>query len=174
METIVYYSVQNGGDGSAYPQFMESAELAEWDQEHMDEGWGEACTGSLRIIGDNVEVPAITTALEYYLEKDGYWEEGYSMDEDPENSFIEKFFPNGGIPELKIVNIKKANYTPAYPAGEAEVEGDSYQLSANGIVQKTVYYYYGEFNNGKRIYNGFTPEVIHGIEDELNNKVNEE
>ena len=33
----IWYSVLNGGDGSAYPVFMTTKELAEWDQDHMDE-----------------------------------------------------------------------------------------------------------------------------------------
>jgi hypothetical protein len=37
---VIYYSIRNGGDGSAYPYFYESEELAEWDQEHLTEGWG--------------------------------------------------------------------------------------------------------------------------------------
>jgi|APSaa5957512622_1039677.scaffolds.fasta_scaffold09450_4 hypothetical protein len=52
MITKIWYSVQNGGDGSAYPQLMESEKLAELDQEHMDEGWGEPCIGSIRIEHD--------------------------------------------------------------------------------------------------------------------------
>lgn len=40
MKLKIFYSVQNGGDGSAYPKLMESKELAEFDQEYMDEGWG--------------------------------------------------------------------------------------------------------------------------------------
>lgn len=49
MKTRIYYSVENGGDGSAYPIFMESYEQAELHQDNMDEGWGEPCTGSLEI-----------------------------------------------------------------------------------------------------------------------------
>ncbi len=40
---IIYYSIQNGGDGSAYPIFLDSRKLAEWDQDPMcadGEGWG--------------------------------------------------------------------------------------------------------------------------------------
>lgn len=43
----LYYSVQNCGDGSAYPRFFESAELARFDQDNMDEGWGEPCVGDI-------------------------------------------------------------------------------------------------------------------------------
>ena len=44
----VYYSVQNGGDGSAYPRWFLSFEDAERDQEQMSEGWGESCTGTVQ------------------------------------------------------------------------------------------------------------------------------
>ena len=52
MKTNIYYSVQNGGDGSAYPRLFESAELAELDQDMMEEGWGENCSGSITIESD--------------------------------------------------------------------------------------------------------------------------
>ncbi len=45
----IWYSVHNGGDGSAYPVLMESEELVELDQEHQDEGWGEPCYGSITL-----------------------------------------------------------------------------------------------------------------------------
>lgn len=56
MTKRIYYSVSNGGDGSAYPHFMESARIAEMDQELMHEGWGESCTGYIEIEGDNIQV----------------------------------------------------------------------------------------------------------------------
>ena len=49
METKLFYSVQNGGDGSAYPIWFESMKLAELDQEYMDEGWGEPCDGYITV-----------------------------------------------------------------------------------------------------------------------------
>jgi len=49
MITKIWYSVGNGGDGSAYPYWFESEELAVLDQDYMDEGWGECCVGSLDI-----------------------------------------------------------------------------------------------------------------------------
>ena len=52
MQTKIFYSIQNGGDGSAYPHWFESKELAELDQEYLDEGWGESCTGSITIEHD--------------------------------------------------------------------------------------------------------------------------
>jgi len=85
----LYYSVQNGGDGSAYPRFMSSQELADFDQENMDEGWGESCTGSIDfesdspiIVKENIETP------ESYLIK------LINNDEDIEE-FVARFFPDG-------------------------------------------------------------------------------
>ena len=52
MKTKIWYSVENCGDGSAYPKFMESEVLAELDQDHMDEGWGETCIGCITIEHD--------------------------------------------------------------------------------------------------------------------------
>ena len=45
----IYYSIQNYGDGSAGPSWFDTEELAELDQELMDEGWGEPCTGWLTV-----------------------------------------------------------------------------------------------------------------------------
>ena len=59
MEKILYYSVQNCGDGSAYPQFFENERLTEMDQDIMYEGWGECCNGSIVITGDNIQVSRI-------------------------------------------------------------------------------------------------------------------
>ncbi len=47
MEKTIYYSIQNGGDGSAYPKFFEDMQCAELDQELMEEGWGEPCVGEI-------------------------------------------------------------------------------------------------------------------------------
>ncbi len=49
----LFYSVQNCGDGSAYPKFFESEELARFDQDNMDEGWGESCHGDVVIKSDS-------------------------------------------------------------------------------------------------------------------------
>jgi hypothetical protein len=45
----IYYSIRNGGDGSAYPVFMESADLCRIDQKYMHEGWAEDCSGSILV-----------------------------------------------------------------------------------------------------------------------------
>ncbi len=49
----VWYSVGNGGDGSAYPSWFATSELAELDQEFMAEGWGESCTGSFTVSSES-------------------------------------------------------------------------------------------------------------------------
>ncbi len=110
MKLTIHYSVQNGGDGSAHPKFVESEELAEWDQRHMDEGWGESCTGSLFVEGDNLTCPDIVTAEGYYLD--------LLLDQEQEEKakkFREKFFPNGGIGlPLFTVGIARDHYYGVY------------------------------------------------------------
>lgn len=62
----IWYSVQNCGDGSAYPLFMESEAQAELDQEYMDEGWGESCTGFIEVESPStkpITVKGITTIV---------------------------------------------------------------------------------------------------------------
>lgn len=63
----VYYSVSNGGDGSAYPQFFETEKASDIHQS-FEEEWGEDCTGHLDIEGDNIVVKGLTTNAEYLKE----------------------------------------------------------------------------------------------------------
>ena len=65
MEKVtVYYSIQNGGDGSAYPTWFLTYDDAELDQEREEEGWGESCTGSVETyIGSNVHTSAINRSF---------------------------------------------------------------------------------------------------------------
>lgn len=44
---VVWFSIQNGGDGSAYPAWFLTEAEAKKDQEDMYEGWGELCIGSV-------------------------------------------------------------------------------------------------------------------------------
>lgn len=53
MQHEIWYSVENCGDGSAYPKFMESEALCEIDQQYMAEGWGESCVGCLVVLSDS-------------------------------------------------------------------------------------------------------------------------
>ena len=92
MHTLtLYYSIQNGGDGSAYPKFMESEELCNWDQDNM-EGWGEPCLGSITLTSESPITcdEDIMTALEFY--HDFYWD---GVSKIVKNQFIEEFFPDG-------------------------------------------------------------------------------
>lgn len=69
-QLTIWYSVSNGGDGSAYPQWYETERLTEMDQDLMDEGWGECCNGSITVEGDNLKFIdlRITTRQEYIEE----------------------------------------------------------------------------------------------------------
>ena len=104
----LYYSVQNGGDGSAYPMFLESEELAEWDQAHMDEGWGESCTGSIKICGEGkMSCSDVVTTLGFYLDRIQF---GEWSDKD---LFLEDFFPDG-LPEFRVQIRDEAHYYDIY------------------------------------------------------------
>jgi len=85
----LYYSVQSGGDGSAYPRFSLSEELVEIDQEiesEFREGWGESCTGVIELeseteikivspqVGSMITKESLIKNLQYYLIEGGYYE----------------------------------------------------------------------------------------------------
>lgn len=68
IETKLWYSVQNGGDGSAYPLLMESEAQCNLDQEYMDEGWGEPCCGCFIVESDGpVVIKTRVTTIEDQL-----------------------------------------------------------------------------------------------------------
>ena len=59
-KTKVYYSVQNGLDGVAYLKYFLTQDEADKDQEDMDDGWGESCTGMIETyVGSNVHKEAM-------------------------------------------------------------------------------------------------------------------
>lgn len=59
-KVVVWYSIQNGGDGSAFPSWFLTEKQAEKDQDDMDEGWGEPCTGSVEtFIGSDIYLEAL-------------------------------------------------------------------------------------------------------------------
>lgn len=110
MKFTVYYSIQNGGDGSAFPVWMESHDLAEWDQEHMSEGWGENCCGYLNFDSDSPITPnfEIQTKESYFLDLLPWsWEEDLS---DKLVEFIQDFFPDG-LPEFDVISRESGKYT---------------------------------------------------------------
>ena len=110
MITKVYYSVYNGGDGSAYPIFFESEKSSDFHQYLLNEsgsGWGEDCVGVLEIESDGpVKVKEIITDEEY--SKLLYSEIKYYSDS-PLKKEVEDFINEiqAGIREAKIDEIIK-------------------------------------------------------------------
>jgi hypothetical protein len=108
-ELTLYYSVNNGGDGSAYPEFMESAELCEFAQDNMNEGWGESCTGSITLESDSpitVKDVEITTKENYLYDSLLHDVVGCGIEDEEEEyekitKFMDQFFPNG-IGEITV------------------------------------------------------------------------
>ena len=90
---IIAYSIVSGGDGSASIIYMESEELAQWDQDHMDEGWGEDCSGTFELESETKITPLfeIETKESYYLDL----LTGYDQSKKEMNEFKEQFFPKG-------------------------------------------------------------------------------
>lgn len=119
----LYYSVQNGGDGSAYPKLMSSQELADYDQENMDEGWGENCTGTFNLESDSPIIckDKITRPENFLIH---LIQEG---SEEQINNFIAKFFPSGKpkfTVKTRIINIESCKdylYNDVY-IGKQKVE----------------------------------------------------
>ena len=144
MKTTIYYSVQNGGDGSAYPMFVETKELARWDQDHMDEGWGECCSGELVIESDGpITVNDVMTEFGYMLQHFDF-EDLLEKEPDENNKkefidFKSKFFPNG-LPEFNVVE--------------------------RSLVNPDKYHYHDIYVDGKKVADIFTSECI---EDTLKN-----
>ena len=59
-KVTVWYSIQNGGDGSCYPHWFLTEAKAEKDQREMDEGWGEPCCGSVETFaGSDIHQEAV-------------------------------------------------------------------------------------------------------------------
>lgn len=125
----IHYSVENGGDGSAYPRLFDTKELADWHQNHLDEGWGEPCTGEIVVEGSDLHCSKLQTKEGYYLNLllDDYG------DNNELSEFRSAFFPDG-LPEF-VVKIIGPNYygifvedrlvykSFAYPEAEPNTEG---------------------------------------------------
>lgn len=109
MKQTFYYSVANCGDGSVSVNFFDSKELADWDEEHMAEGWGEPCVGSVSVDAENadsIKLLEVVNALSYYLNMRD--EHDYVEEQEDIGAFVERFFPDG-LPEF-IVDIYDENY----------------------------------------------------------------
>ncbi len=56
----VWYSIANGGDGSAYPDWFLTESEARTDQDNMVEGWGEPCIGRVEtFVGSDIHKDAV-------------------------------------------------------------------------------------------------------------------
>lgn len=61
----IWYSMQNGGDGSAYPYFFLTEDEASFDQMTMDYGWGEDCSGPVEtFVGSKTYLDAVQNSKE--------------------------------------------------------------------------------------------------------------
>ena len=71
MEKInIWYSIKNGGDGTASPDWFLTEEETEYDQENMYEGWGETCNGMVEtFVGSNIHKKAIINSAEQEKER---------------------------------------------------------------------------------------------------------
>lgn len=106
----IYYSVSNGGDGSAYPHFFESEVLANIHQEYQSEGWGESCTGDLEIPECDVALlPDVDTKESCLFEMIKNLEGKSLNGEDYRDDFIALF---SKVPQ--IINIVKDTYWYVY------------------------------------------------------------
>lgn len=125
-QLTIYYSVENCGDGSAYPRLFDTEKLAKWHQIHLDEGWGEPCTGEIVIEGNNLRCSELQTKEGHYLNL--LLEEGDYID-----SFVSEFFPDG-LPKFTVKIIDPHYYgifiegrlvyrSYAYPEKNANDEG---------------------------------------------------
>ncbi len=129
---VIYYSVDNCGDGSAYPRLYDTEELAEWHQEHdSGDGWGESCTGDIVVEGDNLSCSELQSKEGYYLDLlfDGYDDK----DRAKLVKFKDAFFPDG-LPEFSVQIIGTNHYGVfvgtrlvhkvfAYPEKKAHAKG---------------------------------------------------
>ncbi len=125
-QLTIYYSVEDCGDGSAYPRLFDTEKLAKWHQLHMGDGWGEPCTGEIVVKGNDLYCSKLQTKEGHYLEL--LLEEGDDID-----SFVSEFFPDG-LPEFTVEIIEPHYYGVfaegylvyrefAYPEENANNEG---------------------------------------------------
>lgn len=72
----LYYSVTDGGDGSAYPHFSLSKELCDIHQEIQNEfyeGWGENCVGEITLESDS-PITVLEQDFKYFITKESLLE----------------------------------------------------------------------------------------------------
>jgi hypothetical protein len=106
-ELELHYYIQNCGDGSASVTFCESEQLADFDQDE-DNGWGEPCTGSIKLESDSpiTVKEEIMTHANYLLNLID------SEDDEKIFKFIEEFYPAG--PPIWTVEIDETYKDKVY------------------------------------------------------------
>jgi hypothetical protein len=123
MKTVIYYSIQDAGDGSAYTIFLETKELAKWDQEQMTDSWAEDCWGELILESEGpVTCEESLSVIGYYIERLDDWDEKYGGFNKKE--FEEKFFPDG-VPKIRV----------KLP----EDDNEKYRIYVNGVCYYKTY-----------------------------------
>lgn len=115
MEKTIWYSVNNGGDGSAYPHWFETMELAEWDQENQSEGFGESCTGSVTFTGDNLK------CVTEVKSKEGHYAKLRLDESDKLRSFIKAFYPED-LPKFVVVPGENRYYDILHEGGRRRAQ----------------------------------------------------
>ena len=100
----IYCSAENCGDGSVSISLFDNYGLAEWHQEHMDEGWGEPCITTISLKSDSpIHCEDIEGPIEFYiacisqLYGDEQWED--------KAEFQALFFPDG-LPTFQAVAVE--------------------------------------------------------------------
>jgi len=124
----IYYSVENCGDGSAYPMLFDTKELSEWHQDHQVDGWGESCTGSIVVEGDHLHCSELQT-------KEGYYLQLLLEEEDGLEEFKSAFFPDG-LPKF-TVEIIELNYYGIFVEGHLVYKSFAYpekKANAKGVA----------------------------------------
>ncbi len=107
MKTELFYVCINGGDGSAYPSFVESKELAQWIEENESEGFTEAA-GSLTLNSDSpIDVDGLETKESYFLENVG--DEWTNFSKEEVQDFIDTFF-SGVRPTFEVRDSEKEGF----------------------------------------------------------------
>lgn len=85
----LYYSVSDGGDGSAYPHFSLSRELCKIHQDIQSEfyeGWGEDCIGEITLHSDS-PITVSDFDFKYFITKESLIE---SLDYPLEGGYYKK------------------------------------------------------------------------------------
>jgi len=81
VKVVVWYSIEGGGDGSAYNNWFLTQNEASQNQEDQEEGWGEECIGSVETYeGSDVFLKATEARLTSELQD--------ILDEYKKNMFI--------------------------------------------------------------------------------------